>query len=73
MHFYMNRKFLEVHKALREKRKKKITRIPQSTSRGVLRTELGEKNGEINRNKHTNKKQGFPLQSLAYRVSPFFF
>lgn len=56
MQFYMNRMFLEVHKTLREKRKKKITRIPHSTSRAVLRAELGEKKG-ANKQKQTYKQK----------------
>lgn len=54
--FYMNRMFLEVHKTLREKRKKKITWIPHSTSRAVLRAELGEKK-EANKQKQTYKQK----------------
>lgn len=73
MQFYMNRMFLEVHKTLREKRKKKITRIPHSTSRAVLRAELGEKRGQTNRNKHTNKKQRIPSIVSALQVTPFLF
>lgn len=63
----------EVHKTLREKRKKKITKIPHSTSRAVLGAELGEKKGQTNRNKHTNKKQRIPptvsaLQGLSFSL-----
>lgn len=61
MQFYMNRMFLEVHKTLREKRKKKITRIPHSTSRAVLRAELGEKKGKQTETNIQTKNKGFLL------------
>lgn len=68
MQFYISRMFLEANKAVREKRNKKITGTPQSTSGAVLRAGPG---GKKKGGYENEQKTSIPPTSLTHRVSFF--